>query len=409
MLNSVAQSAFQAGRGGGSMIGVRTPHLLRKSITALALFLASSLVMGQVPKTPLVLKSDAPAKYVVVHGDTLWGIAERYTDSPWRWPELWRWNKAEIEDPDLIFPGDVIVLDREKVRLSLIKAGEIAAGQLGTGKSTAGKSTAGKPMAGKSAAGNLNTVTLEPHVRDEGSTEKAIPSIPPKIIEPFLSRPMVIEPDGLDNAPTIVATQSNRVVLGAGDRAYVEGIGKSRIEDWYVYRRGDALVDPDTERTLGYEAVYLGTAHVVRSGEPATVELTTANQEIGAGDKLVPAARPQPVVLAPHAPAVFIKGRIIELYQGLPDVGEAGPQTIVAINRGRADGVDVGTVLALYRYGAEVRNVYAANGSSSKAMIKLPSERYGLVFVFRVFDRVSYALVMRITRPVQALDVVETP
>jgi hypothetical protein len=189
----------------------------------------------------------------------------------------------------------------------------------------------------------------------------------------------------------------------------VEGIGTSKVDDWYVYRRGSALVDPDTNHTLGYEAVYLGTARVLRPGDPATVELTTATQEVAAGDKLIPAAKPQPVVFAPHAPAVFIKGRIIELYQGLTTVGEAGPQTIVALNRGKADGLDVGSVLALYRYGAEVRNVYASNDTSAKAMLKLPSERYGLVFVFRVFDRVSYALVMRITRPVQALDVVETP
>ncbi|MDA8107288.1 MAG: LysM domain-containing protein [Betaproteobacteria bacterium] len=355
------------------MIGVRTRHLLCKSITALALFLASGLALAQAPKTPLTLKPTAPSRYVVVHGDTLWGIAGRYTDSPWRWPELWRLNKEKIKNPDLIYPGDVIVLDRGEARLTLEK-----------------------------------TVKLEPRVRDEGPTSEAIPSIPAKVIEPFLTRPLVVEPDGLDNAPTIVGTQDNHVVLGAGSRAYVEGIGDTKQETWYVYRRGPALVDPDTQRTLGYEGIYLGTARLVRAGEPATVELTSVTQEVVAGDKLIAAAKPQPVTYAPHAPAVFIKGRVISIYEGLSKVGEAGPQSIVALNRGKADGVDAGTVFALYRYGESVRNVYAAN-KSKEATIKLPDERYGLVFVFRVFDRVSYALVMRITKPVEPLDVVETP
>lgn len=355
------------------MIGVRMRDMFGKSITALALFLIAGLALGQAPKAPIKLKATAPTRYVVVRGDTLWGIAERYTNSPWRWPELWRLNKDQIKNPNLIYPGDVIVLDRAQQRLSLLK-----------------------------------TVKLEPHVRDEGPTVEAIPSIPPKDIEPFLSRPIVIEPGGLDKAPTIVGTEENHVVLGAGSRAYVEGIGGSKEKDWYIYRQGHALVDPDTGHTLGYEGIYLGAARVVVSGNPATVELTSVTQEITTGDKLVPAGKPQPVVYAPHAPAVFLKGRVISVYEGLGKIGEAGPQSIVSLNRGKADGVDVGTVLALYRYGAQVRDVYAT-AKSSNALIKLPDERYGLVFVFRVFDHVSYALVMRITRPVQPLDVVETP
>lgn len=355
------------------MTGVRTYHLACKSITALILFLVCGLALAQAPKTPLTLKPTAPDRYVVVRGDTLWGIAERYTDSPWRWPELWRLNKEKIKNPDLIYPGDVIVLVRGEGRLALERA-----------------------------------VKLEPRVRDEGPTAQAIPSIPAKDIEPFLTRPIVVEADGLDNAPTIVGTQDNHVVLGAGSRAYAEGLGNSKQEEWYVYRRGAALVDPDTQRTLGYEGIYLGSARLVRAGDPATIELTSVTQEVVAGDKLIAAAKPLPVVYAPHAPAVFIKGRVMSIYQGLSKIGEAGPQSIVALNRGKADGVDPGTVLALYRSGATVRNVAASN-KPEEATIKLPEERYGLVFVFRVFDRVSYALVMRITRPVEALDVVETP
>lgn len=346
---------------------------LHKFITALALFLAFGSVAVARPNGPLTLKPSAPGRYVVVKGDTLWGIAERYTDSPWRWPELWRLNKADIKNPNLIYPGDVIVLDRGAKRLSLLK-----------------------------------TVKLEPHVRDLGPTREPIPSIPAQVIEPFLSRPLVLEPGGLDKAPTIVATQENHVVLGAGNLAYVEGMDGSKQKTWYIYRQGKALVDPDSGHTLGYEGVYLGSAEVLRRGDPATIKLTSVTQEITTGDKLIPAAKTQPITYAPHAPPVFLKGRVISIYEGLGKVGEAGPQSIVALNVGKANGVDVGTVLALYRLGQTVRDVYRQK-TDPKAMIKIPNERYGLVFVFRVFDHVSYALVMRITRPVQPLDVVETP
>jgi len=235
-----------------------------------------------------------------------------------------------------------------------------------------------------------------------------IPSIPAGAIEPFLSRPLVIEPDGLDKAPTIVGTQTDRVIISEGNSAYVRGIGNAKEGTWYVYRRGGALVDPDTKETLAYEAIYLGTAQLTRPGEPATVILTSAVQEIEPGDKLVAAGSIQPLNYAPHAPNVFLKGRVMSIYGGLGGkVGEAGPMSVIAINRGRADGVEVGHVLALYSLGGTVRDVSRRRGADDA--IQLPDERAGLSFVFRVFERVSYALVMNITRPVSPLDVVQTP
>jgi hypothetical protein len=187
----------------------------------------------------------------------------------------------------------------------------------------------------------------------------------------------------------------------------VRGIGGSKEDTWFVYRRGRPLVDPDTNQTLGYEATYLGTAQVTRPGDPATITLTSAVQEVGAGDKLVAASRPQAINYAPHAPNTKISGRIMSIY-GAGRVGEAGPQTIVTVNRGRADGLEVGHVLALYTRGGTVNDVTKAR-SAEDAKIQLPDERAGLAFVFRVFDRISYALVMHITRPVSPLDVVQTP
>lgn len=383
---------------------------LRKSITALV-FALSGLVsitaLAQIPQTPLAFKTDAPDRYVVVRGDTLWGISERFTDSPWRWPEIWNFNREQIRNPHWIYPGDVIVLDRVSGTLSIAGSDGRPSGPVGTAGSDAGDRGAASQR-GLDAGGVVGTVKLSPRIRAESSARDAIPSIPPSAIEPFLSRPLVIEPDGLDNAPTIIATEENRVIIEAGNRAYVRGMGDSKEENWFVYRRGKALVDPDTNVTLGYEAIYLGTARVTRSGDPSTVQLTTVTQEVGTGDKLLPVGVPEVPKYAPHAPAVFMQGRVMGIYGGLGKVGEAGPQSIITLNRGRADGVEVGHVFALYRPGPLIADA-SARTSGKSMTFKLPDERYGLAFVFRIYDRVSYALVMRISRPVNPLDVVQTP
>jgi nucleoid-associated protein YgaU len=368
--------------------------------------LLSGPVFGQAPSAPLTIKPDAPDRYTVVPGDTLWGISQRYTDSPWRWPELWNLNREQIRNPHLIYPGYVIVLDRERGQLT-IGGADRAPGPTtpGTEPAQPAPTPPGTTASGTAASG---TVKLAPRVRAESLAKQEIPSIPPSVIEPFLSRPLVIEADGLDKGPTIIATQSDRVLLSTGNAAYVRGIGKSRDDVWYVYRKGNALVDPDTNQTLAYEAVYLGTAQLTRPGEPATVTLTDTVIEVGAGDKLVAAGRPQSVNYAPRAPSSQIKGRVIAIYGGVGKVGEAGPQQVISINRGKADGVEVGHVLALYNLGGTVRDTTKKQDDAG-ARIQLPDERAGLAFVFRVFDRVSYALIMQITRPVAPLDVVQTP
>jgi len=375
----------------------------RKSITALIFFVASGLAWGQAPRAPLVLKADAPDRYVVVPGDTLWGISTRYTDSPWRWPELWGMNREQIQNPHLIYPGMVLLLDRARGTLSI--AGAPSGAQPGAPAGTQPGTSAGPAASGAPPSG---TARLAPRARAESLADQEIPSIPPSAIEPFLSRPLVIEPDGLDKAPTIVATEKDRVILSTGNTAYVRGIAEAGEETWYVYRQGAPLVDPDTDRTLAYEAIYLGTAQVTRPGNPATVVLTSAVQEVNAGDRLIAAGPPQSMNYAPHAPSAQLRGRVIRIYGSVGRVGEAGPQQIISINRGRADGIEVGHVLALYSLGGTVRDT-TKGPYSRDALIKLPDERAGISFVFRVFDRVSYALVMHVTRPISPLDVVRTP
>lgn len=343
-----------------------------KSITTLVFVLSwlfAAPVAAQAPAKPPAIKPDAPDRYVVQRGDTLWSISERYLDAPWRWQELWDLNKDQIKNPNRIYPGNVLVLDRQRAQLAL-----------------------------------GDTVKLSPRVRGESTAAAAIPGIPPNIIEPFLSRPLVVEPDGLDNAPAIIATEEKRVIVGAGNSVFASGLGGSKEDTWYVYRLGKALIDPESQRTLGYEALHLGTARVTRPGEPATLQILAATQEIGPGDKLIAAGRSLPSEYAPHAPTRPVRGQIIAIYGGIGKVGEAGSQSVVTLNRGRTDGLEPGHVLALNRQGANVVRATAAGDA-----VKLPDERYGLVFVFRVFERVSYALVMKVSRQVQQLDVVQNP
>jgi LysM domain-containing protein len=357
---------------------------MQKSITAvLAFFLCAALVhaQGDIP-----LKENAPDSYVVQKGDTLWSIAIKFLKDPWRWPELWRLNQEQIRNPHEIVPGSTIVLDR-------------------TGGAPGGD---GQPQLRLQLGRGSGTDRVGPKIYSEPLDAEAIPAIPANVIEPFLTQPLVIENGGLAKAPRIVATQESRVYLGRGGVAYVTGIGRTDEEVWQVYRQGRPLIDPDDSKTLGYEAVYLGTARVTRSGDPATVQIVSSKQEITAGDRLVAAGRPAPIKYAPHAPTKALKGRVIGLYDGLT-TAEGGRFSIVSINKGARDGVEHGHVLALYRRGALIADPESGLSRDSAPKFQLPDERYGLVFVFRIFDNVSYALVMESSRPLTPGDVVQTP
>ena len=326
------------------------------------------------------LQEGAPDRYIVEKGDTLWSIASRFLKEPWRWQELWRLNRDQIKNPHRIYPGNVIVLDRSKspAQLSL-----------------------------------LPTVKLSPSIRREPAEADAIPSIPANKIEPFLTQPLVIEEDGLTNAPRIVATEENRVHLGVGGVAYVSGLGESKAAVWEIFRPGRPLVDPDSQKTLGFEAIFLGTARVLKPGEPATLQIISSKQEITRGDRLVASAGPVINQYAPHPPGTFLRARIISLYDRLV-TSEGGKDSIVALNKGRRDGVENGHVLAIYRAGMAISDQrtprFTLPWSSAKPReITLPDERYGIVFVFRVFDSVSYGLVMESSRPVTPGDIAQTP
>jgi len=344
---------------------------MSRIISALLLIFSSLVVFSQpawsAPTEALELADNAPDRHIVVRGDTLWDIAAKFLKQPYRWPEIWRLNQEDIKNPHRIYPGQVVVLDRREAvpRLSL-----------------------------------EDMVKVEPRVYSS-EERQAIPSIPQKAIEPFLSQPLVLEANALDPAARIVATAENRVYLGMGDITYATGVAEG-VKLWNIYRPGKTLVDPDTGETLGVEAIFLGSARLVRAGEPATIEIVASRQEIGRGDRLLPAPPIDIISYVPHAPATPIAGRVISVYGA---VAEGGRNSIVSLSRGQRDGIEIGHVLALSRAGREVSNQY----QGKKEVFKLPDERYGLLFVFRVFQRVSYALVMNVSRPVVPGDLVRNP
>jgi hypothetical protein len=361
---------------------------MQKSITALlALALAGAGLLA-LAQGDLEVKETAPDRYVVQRGDTLWGIASKFLSDQWRWPEIWRMNQEQIRNPHNIFPGDILVLDRS-----------VSPPQLRLSDAGGDRGEAGGPAGG---------VKLQSRIYAQPLAAEAIPTIPPRAIEPFLTQPLIIEEGGLDKAPRIIATEENRVNVGAGNVAYVSGFGRSDALVWQVYRAGRPLVDPDNQRSLGVEAVFLGTARVRRNGEPATIEIVNSKKEISAGDRLIPAPPPSIPQYAPHAPSSAVSGRIIGLYDALA-TSMGGRDSIISINRGRRDGLEVGHVLAVYRNVVIYDQKDYLKSRDRSPAIQLPPERYGLVFIFRTFNSVSYALVMESSRPMQGGDIVQNP
>ncbi|HET7774750.1 MAG TPA: LysM domain-containing protein [Azospira sp.] len=335
-------------------------------IATLLLAVAASTAFAQGAPS---LADNAPDRHIVVPGDTLWGIAGKFIKEPWRWPEIWRLNKEQVKNPHRIYPGDVIVLVR----------GEDGNPQLKIAK----------------------PIKLEPRQYTEAVKDE-ISTIPQHMIEPFLSRPLIVEANELENEARIVATQEGRVYLGNGDKAFVANV-RSPAEMWQIYRPGAPMADPNTKEILGYEAFYLGTARMVQPGEPAVMEMVNTKQEVGKFDRLMPAEKPPLLTYAPHKPDAKVEARIISVYGG---VGTGGRHSVIAISRGAKDGLEVGHVLALYR---SAQNYVQRNEKGEKEEVSLPAQRYGLVLVFRTFDRVSYALVMDSAIPLSLADTLRNP
>jgi LysM repeat protein len=332
------------------------------------------------------LAQGAPDVYTIKRGDTLWDLSKMYLKSPWRWPDLWGMNMDQVRNPHLIYPGQVLVLDKSSGRARL---------------------ALGQKAGAANAPGAGDTVRLAPGVRTSAAVDP-ITSVSMHLIAPFLAEMAVFNADELQKAPRIVSASEDRVMMGRGDNAYVLGdVGQSR--DWQVFRQATPLTDPQTNEVLGYESRLLGSAQFVREGQPATKTtphvvpatfvMTNARSEVRAGDRLLPQPSADLTTYAPRAPSKAMTGQIVSVYgDGLV----AGQNQIVALNRGSSQGMERGHVLQVLRDGRTLTDRTAADGKP--VLVKVPDESHGHMMVFRVFDRVSYALLLKTEFPVRAGD-----
>ena len=365
----------------------------RRLVTTLLVGVAAMVAMAQAPTQPVQIQPDAPDRHTVVKGDTLWGISGKFLKQPWRWPEVWRLNREQIKNPHWIYPGQIIVLDRNAPggpRLSVLQSGQ---------------------------GGERPTVVLTPQIRAEGREAAAIPTLLPGDIEPFMVRNLVVGAETLADAPQIVKSVGDRVAFTTGEAIYVVGIKPEMGKVFQMYRKGRELRDPAIAprpwykwrhnevdpQIIGYEATYLGDAKMQREGEVARLEIANAKQEAQVGDYLLPAPPSVTQSYVPHAPSQPVEAQVMTLPNG---ISEAGKTNVVTLNRGTAHGLEIGHVLAAYkpietfanpRYNEPFLNFvpgWPKQKGAEEKTLNIPEERIGLVFVFRVFENISYGMVM---------------
>jgi nucleoid-associated protein YgaU len=368
---------------------------------------ANAVAQKGVPLSELA--PNAPDRYTIKSGDTLWDISKLFLRSPWRWPELWGMNLNEIKNPHRIYPGQVLILER--------KNGVATLRMDGSGGNTSDPATSsGEP---------INTVRVSPRTRYESLADAALPTLRAGDIDPFLAEPLVIEESEFMAAPRIVSAQESRVLLTQGDRAYARGPANAPLVDdqpqekqFRVFRAAKPLKDPVSGEVLGFEGIYVGKANLVR-GEgaaevvqegqagtavvPATIDIVVAKEEMRVGDRLLPEPAREFRSYTPRAPEKSFSGRIVSVYGSA--VVNAAQNQVVAINKGKRDGLESGHVLAILKDGARVID----KQDESLPLLKLPDERNGLLMVFRTFERVSYGLILETSDRVRIGDRLTSP
>ena len=208
----------------------------------------------------------------------------------------------------------------------------------------------------------------------------------------------------LEWQPYVVDLAEEHVVGSPGGLAYVRSIQKFSPADYIVYRPGAVYRDGDSGKTLGQEAIFIATATLRQPGDPATVMVNRSEKEVRPGDRLMPAGREEiGSGYAPHSPKSGMAGRIISVMDGVTQIGQF---SVVALDRGRLDGVERGHVLEIWQKGESIRDT--VNSRFDEILIG-PEQKAGVLMVFQIFDRVSFALVMKAERFIHVLDLVKSP
>ena len=353
---------------------------MRKTLTGLLCFLG--LAVSSATMTSLTqadnhdpLRPDHPDSYVVKKGDTLWDISTTFLKTPWLWPEIWHAN-PQIANPHLIYPGDTI---------SLVYID-------------------GKPRLVVKQGPGSRTVKLTPTKRYT-PLDSAIPAIPLDAINAFLNRTRVVERQVLNDAAYIVAGHEGRITLGKDDKVYSRD-GLKGIADLYnvygVFRPGELFVDPDTGEELGVEAQEIGMGRIIaKDDDIGTMNLSSTEEEVRLEDRLLPTEEANVIpTFFPSAPSQELEGSIIAVLGGVSQIGQ---YDVVAINKGEREQLEVGNIMAIYHQSGKARD------RIRKELVQLPPERAGLLMIFKTFEKMSFALVLKAERPLAVADLVRNP
>lgn len=321
------------------------------------------------PDLSTQIKSDAPLRYVVKPGDTLWDIAGYYLRDPWYWPQLWDDN-PDIANPHLIYPGQVLVLTRD---------------------------ANGQP---RLAAGR--TERLSPQIREQPLDN--IATIPLDAIRAFITGPRLVSAKTMSNAPYVVSFIDEHLVGGKGTTVYIRGIGDvdpSTAENYSLVRDTGPYIDPETNEILGREALPVGEVSIDEFADVSTALVTRSFREALVGDRILPLEQQDLVRnFYPHAPATPIEGRIISIYDGVSAIGQ---YQVVTLSVGTEDGIERGHVLNIFEAGRVVLDPVKGG------QVQLPALQSGQLMVFKTDTKVSFALIMRARRAVHINDYVRSP
>ncbi len=359
------------------MTGTGRPQGLRSLFFTLSLVLSAGFVSAQ--SGGVELNPAHPDEYVVQKGDTLWDISGRFLKDPWFWPEIWQVNQ-QIENPHLIFPGDILslVYIDGQPRLQLNRGGAITSG---------------------------DSARLSPQIRAQ-SLEDAIPTIPFSVIEAFLTGGRVLGKKEAEALPHVVALRDG-LVAGAGDEVYARNMSDDAQVGtaWSLYRIEDELINPENNEKLGVEMLYVGNGELrSRNEETDTLFLTDTSREVLRGDRVLPADQMARMNFFPSAPDQNIDGLVLSVVDGVSLIGQ---YQMVIINRGANDGLKVGNVLKVWQTGETVRDPVASGLINEK--VTLPDNVAGNVMVVKAYPKISYALVMEAISEMRVYDKVRNP
>jgi hypothetical protein len=361
---------------------------MKKFLPSLAIVILASVVAFPLfAEDEVILKEGHPDNYTVKEGDTLWEIASMFLTDAWLWPEIWDINPA-IDNPHLIYPGDNISLNfvGGEPRLNL-KRGDASR-------------TYSMKRTQKVRQGDRNE-KLDPSVRVEPLVS-AIPAIPLDAISSMLPVGRIVEQHTLSEAPYILAGRTDALAFGPGDEFYARGNWEKDVSVYGIFREGSVYQDPETNEVLGFEARIVGLAKVIkRSDDLLTFRVTQVKEDVRPGDRLLETElRKVDSTFYPKAPEQEMSGVIMNVFGGMTQVGR---NDVVILNLGLEDGLEVGHVLAVHKSGLLVRD------KIRNELVRLPSERSGLIMIYRSFEKMAYALVLQTGEPLRVGDAVLNP